>query len=271
MVGIPVLQGGEDVKSNKLVLRAAAIAAASAFVMLGAANSASAHVTVSSPDAKPGGYAKLVFRVPTESDTAATTKLVVSLPKDHPFAHVGAQVKDGWKVVKTTEKLPAAVKVGDVTLTEAITTVTWTATAGGVPANEFDEFALSVGRLPEGVDSLSFPAEQTYSDGEVVKWAEVSKRDTDKPEHPAPALKLAAAITPVAATTDAAEDGGADPLARALGGAGLLLGLIGLGLGLRARRPTSAAVAADPADGSGAGPDSGAGPVSGGGSSQAKL
>ena len=222
--------------SKKFVLRAAAITAASALVLVGAANSASAHVTVSSPDAKPGGYAKLVFRVPSESDTASTTKLVVSLPKDRPFSSVGAQVKDGWKVVKTTEKLPAPVKVGDVTLTEAITTVTWTAAAGGVPPNDFDEFALSVGRIPEGVDSLNFPAVQTYSDGEVVKWEEIAKDGADKPEHPAPSLKLTTAITPVAATTDAENEGGTDTLARVLGGAGLLLGLIGLGLGLRAGR-----------------------------------
>lgn len=222
--------------SRKLVLRAAAITAASALVFVGAANSASAHVTVSSPDAKPGGYAKLVFRVPSESDTASTTKLVVSLPKDRPFASVGAQVKDGWKVVKTTEKLPAPVKVGDVTLTEAITTVTWTAAAGGVPPNDFDEFALSVGRIPEGVDTLNFPAVQTYSDGEVVEWEEIANDDADKPEHPAPSLKLTTAITPVAATTDDENEGGSDTLARVLGGAGLLLGLIGLGLGLRAGR-----------------------------------
>jgi uncharacterized protein YcnI len=221
--------------SKKLVLRAAAITAASALVFVGAATSASAHVTVSSPDAKPGGYAKLVFRVPSESDTAGTTKLVVTLPKDRPFTSVGAQVKDGWKVVKTTEKLPSPVKVGDVTLTEAITTVTWTAAAGGVPPNDFDEFALSVGRIPEGVDTLSFPAVQTYSDGEVVKWEEVAKDGADKPEHPAPALKLTTAITPVAATTSD-DKGGSDTLARILGGAGLLLGLIGLGLGLRAGR-----------------------------------
>ena len=222
--------------SKRFVLRAAAIAAASTLVLAGAATSASAHVTVSSPDAKPGGYAKLVFRVPTESDTTRTTKLVVSLPKDHPFAHVGAQVKDGWKVEKKTEKLAAPVTVGDVTLTEAITTVTWTAAAGGVPPNDFDEFALSVGRIPEGVDSLNFPAVQTYSDGEVVKWEEIAKDGADKPEHPAPSLKLTTAITPVAATTDAENEGGTDTLARVLGGAGLLLGLIGLGLGLRAGR-----------------------------------
>ncbi|MEV8375234.1 YcnI family protein [Kribbella sp. NPDC056861] len=222
--------------SKKLVLRAAAIAAATALVLVGGVNSASAHVTVSSPDAKPGGYAKLVFRVPTESDTASTTKLSVSLPKDYPFAHVGAQVKGGWKVVKTTEKLPKEVKVGDVTLTEAITTVTWTAEGSGVPANDFDEFALSVGKLPEGVDSLSFPAVQTYSDGKVVKWEQVAKDAADKPEHPAPALKLSTAIAPVAATTDTDKGGSSDTLARVLGGAGLLLGLVGLGLGLRAGR-----------------------------------
>ncbi|WP_112242441.1 YcnI family copper-binding membrane protein [Kribbella monticola] len=220
---------------KRFVLRAAAIAAASALVLAGAATSASAHVTVSSPDAKPGGYAKLVFRVPSESETAGTTKLVVTLPKDHPFASVGAQVKDGWKVQKTKEKLAAPVKVGDVTLTEEITTVTWTAVPGtaGVPPNDFDEFALSVGRLPEGVDSLSFPAVQTYSDGEVVKWEELAKDGADKPEHPAPALKLAAAITPVAATTAETKP---DNVARTLGGAGLLVGLLGLGFGLRSRR-----------------------------------
>lgn len=224
--------------SKKVVLRAAAITAATALVLVGATNSASAHVTVSSPDAKSGGYAKLVFRVPSESDTASTTKLVVTLPKDRPFAHVGAQVKDGWKVVKTTEKLPQPLKVGDVTLSEAITTVTWTATtAVGVPPNDFDEFALSVGKLPEGVDSLNFPAVQTYSDGEVVKWEQVAKDGADKPEHPAPMLKLATAITPVAATTT---ESGSDTVARVLGGAGLLLGLVGLGLGLRAGRTRKA-------------------------------
>jgi uncharacterized protein YcnI len=219
--------------SKKFVLRAAAIGAASALVFAGAAGPASAHVTVSSPDAKPGGYAKLVFRVPSESDTAGTTKLVVSLPKDHPFASVGAQVKDGWKVEKTKEKLAAPVKVGDVNLSEAITTVTWTAAAGGVPPNDFDEFALSVGRLPEGVDSLNFPAVQTYSDGEVVKWEEIAKDAADKPEHPAPSLKLTTAITPVAATTSEAKP---DTPARVLGGAGLLVGLIGLAFGLRPRK-----------------------------------
>ena len=219
---------------KRYALRAAAIAAASVLVVIGAASSASAHVTVSSPDAKPGGYGKLVFRVPTESDNTSTTKVVVTLPKDHPFAHVGAQVKDGWKVEKKEGKLPAEVKVGDVTLTKAITTVTWTATTGAIPANDFDEFALSVGKIPDGVDALSFPAVQTSSDGEVVTWDQVAKDGADEPEHPAPTLKLAAAITPVAATTT--DTNSTDSVARWLGAGGLLVGLLGVGFGLWSRR-----------------------------------
>ena len=230
---------------KKFVLRAAAIAAASTLVLAGAATSASAHVTVSSPDAKPGGYAKLVFRVPTESDNTSTTKLVVSLPKDYPFAHVGALVKDGWKVEKKTEKLPAPIKVGDVKLSEAVTTVTWTATGAGIPPNDFDEFALSVGRMPEGVDSLSFPADQTYSDGEVVKWADVAKDGADAPEHPAPTLKLTATITQVSATTAESKDS-SDPVARWLAAGGLVVGLLGLAFGLRRRKPAAAAGPTDP-------------------------
>ncbi len=171
--------------SKKLVLRAAAIAAATALVLVGATNSASAHVTVSSPDAKPGGYAKLVFRVPTESDTASTTKLVVSLPKDRPFAHVGAQVKDGWKVVKTTEKLAQAVKVGDVTLSEAITTVTWTATtAVGVPAERLRR-VRAVGRQASRGSRLAqlpgYPDLQRRRGGQVGPGRQGRQRQAGAP------------------------------------------------------------------------------------------
>jgi hypothetical protein len=69
-----------------------------------------------------------------------------------------------------------------------------------------------------------------------VKWEEIAKDGAAEPEHPAPSLKLAAAITPVAASTDAEDEGGSDTLARVLGGVGLLLGLAALGLALRPRK-----------------------------------
>ena len=132
---------------------------------------ASAHVSVSSTDAARGGFGKAVFRVPTESDTASTTKLVVTLPKEAPFAFVTAQAKPGWKVTLQKEKLEAPTKVGDFELTEAVRTITWTSTGDGVPPSQFDEFAISGGPFPDE-DSISFTAEQTYSDGEVVNWGD---------------------------------------------------------------------------------------------------
>ena len=51
---------------------------ASAGLLFAAAGPAALHVTVSSTDAAPGGYGKLVFRVPSESETASTTKVQVA-------------------------------------------------------------------------------------------------------------------------------------------------------------------------------------------------
>src|SRR5215510_2023982 len=96
------------------------------------AGPASAHVTVSSTDAAPGGYGKLVFRVPNETDSAATTKVQVTMPIDAPFASVSTKPHPGWKVQVEEAKLPQPVEVGDVTLTDAVRTVTWTAEGPGV-------------------------------------------------------------------------------------------------------------------------------------------
>ena len=56
--------------------------------LLALAGPAAAHVTVNAPGATQGGYAVVAFRVPSESATASTTKLVVQLPADTPFAAV---------------------------------------------------------------------------------------------------------------------------------------------------------------------------------------
>src|SRR5213076_2572230 len=47
-----------------------------------------AHVSVESTDATQGGIGAITFRVPTESDTASTTKVTVQLPTDSPIASV---------------------------------------------------------------------------------------------------------------------------------------------------------------------------------------
>jgi uncharacterized protein YcnI len=214
-------------------------AASVTIALVGLAGPASAHVSVSSTDAAQGGFGKAVFRVPTESDTASTTKVVVTLPADAPFAFVSAQSKPGWKVALHEAKLPEPTKVGGAELTKAVRTITWTSNGDGIPPSQFDEFALSGGPFPED-ESIVFTAEQTYSDGTVVQWDQVQKGDTE-PEHPAPTLALAAPVDP---TTEAdstpvsseAVDSDHDSTGRWLGGGALVVAAAALLVALRQNR-----------------------------------
>jgi uncharacterized protein YcnI len=169
-------------------------AALAAVVMIGTGSAAYAHIPVSSTDATPGAEtAKLVFRVPTESETATTTSISITMPSKTPFANVTPEVKPGWKVAIDTQKLPKPTKVGEFTVTKAVHSVTWTTDGNGIPADQFDEFALAVGPIPD-VEKISFVAVQKYSDGQVVSWDQIQKGDTE-PEHPAPTLALVADST----------------------------------------------------------------------------
>ena len=202
---------------------------------------ASAHVAVSSGDATRGGEVGLIsFRVPTESATASTVKVTVDLPTDALFATVSTESTPGWVVTTTTRKLAAPTKVGDFTLTQVTSAVTWTAAAGtGIRPNQFQVFRVLVGPLPDQAE-LSFAAVQTYSDSSVVTWNEPTPAGAE-PEHPAPVLTLpAAAEAPVAAPVVApASPATTDGRARLLAWLGIGLGVAGLltaGLALRGRR-----------------------------------
>ena len=206
--------------------RAVTAGATAVGAVLLAAVPATAHVDVSSPDAAPGDYGKLVFRVPNESETADTTKLRVALPSRTPFSSVSTKPVPGWSVEATTSKLPEPVTVDGATITRAVTTVTWTAEPGSaLPPGQFQEFELSVGTFPNGTDTLAFPATQTYSDGEVVAWSQPTTKGQPEPEHPAPVLELPASadMQQVAETSSVTGPGSGDGVARALGGAAVVL------------------------------------------------
>jgi uncharacterized protein YcnI len=185
--------------------RLAAIAAASLALTAGAvlliAGPAAAHVHVDG-DAVVGERADVTVRIPTESDTASTTSLTVTLPLDTPITSVRAQSKPGWTVEITHVDLDTPVVVGDVSVASTIGSVTWTATGPGVAPGEFDDFVVQLGPIPD-VDELVLPTTQGYSDGTVVEWSELSEGGVE-PEHPAPVL----AISP--ATEDGASDHGDD-------------------------------------------------------------
>jgi uncharacterized protein YcnI len=183
---------------------------------------ASAHVTVSSPDAEAGGFGKLVFRVPTESETASTDKVTVTLPAKTPFAFVSSQTKPGWTVKLNETRHDKPIKIGEFTVSKTVRSVTWTATGDGVAPGEFDEFALSVGPIPE-VKSLGFRVQQGYSDNSIANWDQVQTGKTE-PEHPAPTLELIAPA-PETAKSSAAPGQGLAIVALALAAVGLALGL----------------------------------------------
>jgi uncharacterized protein YcnI len=228
--------------------RAATVSAVAAAFVLGLAGPAAAHVTVNPSTATQGGYTKVAFRVPNESDTASTTKLEVNLPAESPIGSVSVKPVPGWTAVAEKSKLATPVKVHDSEITEAVTKITWTAAAGSeIKPGTFQEFDVSLGPLP-ATDQIVFKALQTYSDGAVVRWIDEPTTDGTEPESPAPVLKLTAAgaaEAPAAAPTaeaaaepagDAEESGGNGSV---WGIAGLVAGVAGLVLGLLAYRKAS--------------------------------
>ncbi len=190
-----------------------AVAAACAFLSVGVADG---HVTVNPASAPKGGFAKLTFRVPNEDDAASTTRVEVAFPSDAKLEFVSVKPMPGWTY--TVAKSP-------------VTTITWS--GGKIGPGEFQEFDVSVGPLPKNKDSMTFKALQTYDNGEVVRWIDIAS-GSEEPEHPAPVLTLTTASSDHHATAsddDATTSStSSDGTARALGGAGLVLGLAALGL-----------------------------------------
>jgi periplasmic copper chaperone A len=229
-----------------------AVLVALAAAVAGAAT-ASAHVTVSSADGAPGGFGKLVFRVPNESDTASTVALRISIPEEAAMASLRTQPLPGWTVTLTRSDLATPLDNHGQQVTSYVSVVEFRAEdGGGIRPGEFQEFALSGGPFPEA-DALTLPTVQTYSDGTEAAWIEPTVDGQPEPERPAPVLSLAASPAGDAApagggavTTDTASSGeavadegsGTGTVALVLSIVALLLGIGGVALGWRAGRRT---------------------------------
>ena len=230
---------------------AAALAlTAAATAVFGFAGSASAHVTVNPKDATQGGYARVAFRVPNESDTASTTKLEVVLPENAPVGSVSTMPVPGWTVATEKRKVDPPIEVHGSQLTEAVSKITWTATGdAGVKPGQFQEFPVSMGPLPK-VESMVFKTLQTYSDGNISRWIDEPQPGGEEPDSPAPVLTLtpaasaSASAAPAAAAVASDDDDEGEGAAIGIGVAGLVAGLAGLVLGglafVRTRREPAA-------------------------------
>ena len=216
---------------------------------------AQAHVTLHADSSASGSFSQLTFRVPNESPKADTVEVAVQLPQDKPFLFVSAKPLPGWTVEIKEAPLPAPVESEGTTITKAARTVTWTAAKGNaLRPKEYQDFSLSVGPLP-AAGTLTMPALQTYSDGEVVAWNQPTPASGDEPESPAPTLEVVAATEgeatgePAASSSPATSEdpapvsaSGPDTTARWLAGAALVVGIAAgalgaLGLRRGTRRP----------------------------------
>jgi len=233
--------------------RAAAVTSLVAAAVTGTALSASAHVSVHPDVTTAGQGAQVTFRVPDESDTASTVRLVVTLPQDRPLTDVSTRPMAGWTATVTDAPLPRPVTVGGATITSAPHTVTWTAQPGNkIAPGQYQEFAFATDALP-ATGQMLLPAAQFYSDGSVTHWSEPTVAGKPEPEHPAPAF-LVTAPSPTGASASASTTATAgaqatgqpaptatatDGTARVLGGAALLVALLVGALVLLGRRPTA--------------------------------
>ncbi|MBC7590456.1 MAG: YcnI family protein, partial [Salinibacterium sp.] len=189
-----------------------------------------------------GSYTVINFTVPNESETQTTTRPEVVLPTDTPFTSVRYVPVAGWSAELVRDTLPQPVMVGTSEITDAVTSVIWTAEAGSeIAADQVQVFPLSVGPVPD-TGSITMPTDQTYSDGSAVSWSEAG----DDAEYPAPVLYINDVAVEghhggaaAEATTGASSAGSIDVLARVLGITGLVAGVVGLVLAFTVRRPAA--------------------------------
>jgi len=159
-----------------------------------AAPAAQAHVTLNPRSVTANSFGRLDVRVPNERDEAGTKTVVLHFP--HGFYSASTKRVWGWTARVSMRKLATLVPSADGDITEEVAKITFRARtkAGWIAPGQFEEFGLSM-RMPATPGTLSFPARQTYSDGEVVNW-----NGGAGSESPAPAVNVVAPVAVAAHT-----------------------------------------------------------------------
>lgn len=170
-----------------------------AFICLaGGARPARAHAVVYPRKSTPGAYEKYVLRVPNE--------------KDSPTLMVEIRFPAGVRVVSFADVAGWTLR----TVTDSAGRITGAVWTGTLPPDRFIEFPF-VAVNPDDASTVTWPAYQTYADGERVEW--VGPPDSKRP-----------------ASSTAIASAGSDILfLRLVAFAALLLALISLGVAVRPR------------------------------------
>jgi uncharacterized protein YcnI len=199
---------------------------------------AAAHVTLNPREWEAGGFARFAVRVPNERPNADTTEVTVQFPES--VISASFQPIPGWeRTVEMATLDEPIVEEGEEPVTERLASVTWS--GGTISPGEFQEFGVSFQVPDTPGEELVFPALQTYSNGEVVRWIGPPDADTPAPivtvlapaeeEEEAGGQPASEEPTPTAAETETEDEGdGLATVALILGIAGLTAGLAALGM-----------------------------------------
>lgn len=231
---------------RRATVTATAVTMATVAIVAVTALPASAHVTVSPTSLPKGSTGELTFKVPNEESKATTTEVQLQIPTDHPIAQVLPRQLPGWTVTVKTTTLATPLKTDDGTFTTAVSEIDWT--GGTIPVGQYQDFQISVDPLPTDTAQLVFKAVQTYSNGDIVRWIDLTQPGQPAPDHPAPVLTLTAADSSDSSSGGSGSNNNAataNPSASAVaaqsstsgsdsGTAGIWLGALGLAAGLAA-------------------------------------
>lgn len=175
-----------------------ALAAATAMAAFALPTAAQAHVTVNPKSVSAGTFQVLGVRVPNERDDASTTKVELRLP--HGFTFLSYEPQPGWSVKLLQRKLDRPIEVFGEPVDREFAKVVFRGSRSGlgkIRPGQFREFRLSTLVPGKAGDVLTFPALQTYGDGQVVRWTGAPDAD-----HPAPQVTLTEAASAHASHTD---------------------------------------------------------------------
>jgi uncharacterized protein YcnI len=167
---------------------------ATAALVVVAASSASAHVTLEKRQAPVGSYYKAVFAVPHGCAGSPTVKIRVQVPEG--VIGIKPMPKPGWTVETVKGKYATEYEFHGGKISEGVKEVVWS--AGKLADDNYDEFVfssyLTSGLKPE--TTLYFPVVQECEQG-VSRWIDIPAGGSSTgPSHdsktPAPGLKLIA-------------------------------------------------------------------------------
>jgi len=238
----------------RTALAAATALGGGTLLALAAPLAAHAHVTVTPASTAAGSSTLLTFSSAHGCEGSPTTSFTVDIPEG--VESVAPTLKAGWTVEKVMVDLDEPVDDGHGnTITERVGQVVY---AAGAPVPDGYRETLEIQlRLPEDAagERLEFPVLQQCEVGRTA-WNESPAADGTEPEHPAPAIEVTEALAggdghahadtagsdghaasdTIADAESTAATTGDDVLARALGVAGLTVGVVGIVLAVNARR-----------------------------------